>query len=133
MNETIKELIPYLQDIATKLNVTVDHVWVVLVQEMKIEAISYFIGYILVLASFASMWAFRNYMLQEVKSTKFGYDEPVPRYKEHETTFGMGVMLSAIVGSVGSIYVCETFSTFLSMVFNPEYQALVHLLKMVKQ
>lgn len=117
MNDKIGEL---LQTLADKLGVTIDHLWAVLVAQVKNQIVENVIWYLVLLAYTVVLMIGRPQLFRWLKKQ----DE----YSEWPVWVGF---IGAGVAVIGWAVAADGISTFLAMFNNPEYVALKNVLGML--
>lgn len=132
MSETIKELLPYLQKIADKLESSANALWQLQMAQAKVVFITGIVQYVL--------WIAMVYGLYKVGRRVHGYyggqwKAQNPEYK-HIVSMDFNelywyTVLSLVVSLLS--YMClPSINTMFTLLYNPEYWALHELLRMVK-
>jgi hypothetical protein len=120
MNDKMTEL---LEKLAVKLGVTVDHLWAVLVAQVRNQAIAWIIEALFFTALTAIAVIIGRKYLSRIDE-EWDWEDHVG-----------GLMCLAVVASILLVvWICivESIGTFLAMFNNPEYVALKNVLKMLK-
>jgi len=122
MNDKVAEV---LEKLAAKLGVTVDHLWAVLVAQVKNKQISWIVGFLLLAAATAVfIWLLKRY------AKKHGDDVGVIDWGDYEGAAAGFIISGALIATC---WIAAFFSldTFLATFNNPEYVALKGVLKML--
>jgi hypothetical protein len=125
MESTIKELLPYLQKLADKLDTSATYIWDLQVRQARVELISYFIYFALLVIS----WMIFGALFRHFNKNDSYYNEGWDSYN------GVPVPLMVIIGL---LLTCLTIGILIGIpdvittIVNPDYWALKQLLHMVK-
>lgn len=124
MNEIVKELMPYLQKLADKLDSSAQVLWQMQMAQAKVIAITIVIEWI-VLAVFSVLW---------IKGVKKFLKWREDRYSNDGIDLvamflGVGISGTLVVLIFGCLI---DIKTLITIIVNPEYWALQEIIKMVK-
>jgi len=120
MYDKIGEL---LEKLATKLGVTVDHLWAVLVKQVRNQLIAEIIGYVVLLVATIFFAIILKNRLKVARHEDWAWDD-------HEATMFCLIIGGFILG-VFWIALFATLDSFLAMINNPEYVALKNVLGII--
>ena len=112
-----------LEKLAAKLGVTIDHLWVVLVKQVRNQMIAEIIGHIVLLVMTTIFAVFLKNHFKMVRHEDWDWEEHGPTMF---CSIASGVLL--IVCWIGCF---ATLDSFLAMINNPEYIALKNVLDMI--
>ena len=112
----MNDLTPLLQELATKLNVTIDHLWQVLIYQAHIFTIEYFAWAIL----------FIILLIITVKYAKW-----IPEF-DFTVLHALGIGIFIFLDFIIFMSLLINFGDLLSALLNPEYYALKQILSYIK-
>lgn len=123
MNEVVKELLPYLQAIADKLESSANALWQLQMAQAKVAMISMMLEYI---ALATTLYLARKVFLWFIQWRKENDNEGVDIFAMIFGVIASIVITGWFIGCIVSV------KTFVTLIVNPEYWALHELLRMVK-
>ena len=122
--QQIDKAMGLLEVLATKLGVTADHLWGVLVKQAYVNATMTAIQEILIVLIGVALWKVHKFL-----SSEEGRDES--RYSEHEGLAGLPMIISGMIFAI--LVVCGFFclDQIATGFINPEYYALNKILSIL--
>lgn len=130
MNETIKELMPYLEKIADKLESSATILWQIQMAQAKVTALSYAIEWLAWIIAMFAMYKLWRKVYEHYEGKWERQDKKFTWESESTGLFGFTVVSSLI--AIVSFVFLPSIKTLITLVINPEYWALIELLRMVK-
>ena len=121
MDKNMKEL---LETLAAKLGTTVDHIWVILLKQAPISALSSLLFIIIVYALGAVLYKLHLRFIKETEESYSAYDD----------NEGLIVIMILATGGWGALFMYHFISwqNMINGFFNPEYWALMEILDSIK-
>ena len=121
-----EKILHSINELASKLGVTAEYIWGILLRQAPISAINNFI----IMASFviATILAIR-YTIRKITPPDATKENPHPYAEWNDETSVFALAEVALLVGVSALVILYLFPSFVSALVNPEYWALKQILK----
>jgi len=130
MSDLVKELMPYLQKLADKLDSSAQVLWALQMGQVKVSLISYVLQYITWLVMtfiFYKIWIIAYKKCNGVWEIKTGHYS----WEQNYTRLWWVTLIFSIITLVYFMFL-PSIKTIMTLIYNPEFWALQEIIKMVK-